>query len=645
MNNRLLTILRELMAEENAVTSSVLAGVLDVTTRTVRGDIKALDAELSGHGAAIESLKGKGYRLRIEDDQKFRKYLTGVLQEDLLDGGAVPNLPEERVSYLIKRLLLAEGYVKQDALAEEIHISKSTVQSDLKTVKNILASYGIHLEKRPNYGLKATGSEVKKRFCMSEYLFDRTDKLGRHMLEANLTSLAEKDLSRIWKIILNQVNEHGLRLSDIAINNLFIHIAIAYQRIKSGHYVEIYKQELNEILDQREYQVAVNMVGQIEKRLDVTFPQTEIAYIAIHLLGTKMLNQVSEEEKAAEQVMEKEVYELVTTALEAIETKMNLGIAGDQELIVGLGLHLRPAINRYRFGMNIRNPMLTDIKTNYPVAFEAGIIAGMKLEEVAGVKIDENEIGYLALHLGAAIERRKLKSGPKRCLIVCASGLGSAQLLYYKLKSRFSSKLEIVGTTEYYKLADRSFDDIDLVISSIPIEEELPVPIIEVNTILGKTDLNKIERYVLDDNPGMYGFFKEELFFPNQSLASREEVIDFLSGELNSRGLVEESFREAVIEREQVAPTAFGNLVAVPHPITPQSEETFLAVCTLDKPIMWAESRVQFICLLCVKKDSTEDLQSMYELLGKIIDDASMVQRLIKASSYQAFLEEVLKQS
>ncbi|WP_347836278.1 PRD domain-containing protein [Gracilibacillus sp. JCM 18860] len=50
--------------------------------------------------------------------------------------------------------------------------------------------------------------------------------------------------------------------------------------------------------------------------------------------------------------------------------------------------------------MNIRNPMLEDIKNNYPLAFEAGIIASMAIEEESSTKIDENEVGYLALHIG-----------------------------------------------------------------------------------------------------------------------------------------------------------------------------------------------------------------------------------------------------
>src|SRR5699024_3582199 len=136
-----------------------------------------------------------------------------------------------------------------------------------------------------------------------------------------------------------------------------------------------------------------------------------------------------------------------------------------------------PHINRNKYEMNFRTPIIADIKKSYPLAFEAGVIAGLSIESKLGIEINENEIGYLALHIGAAIERRKYKSGPKRCLIVCASGLGTAQLIYYRLKANFEPNLNVVGTTEYYKLHEYNLHDIDFIVSSIPISEKLPFPV------------------------------------------------------------------------------------------------------------------------------------------------------------------------
>lgn len=637
------TILRELMAADSPLTSDFLANFNQVTSRTTRADIKHLEALLSKNGAHVKSLKGKGYELHIHDDQLFRKYLEMVFQENNADLQSMPDIPEERTKYLIKRLLLASKYVKLDDLADELHISRSTIQHNIRSVKENLNSYGLKLESRPNYGMKVSGNELKLRFCMSEYIFNRSEQSDIDIFNSQLPWLIKENLNDIWSIILEQITEHHITLSDIAINNLFIHIAITYKRVQAGHHVSLYPKEYKEIIDQKEYEVADKIVKKVEKKLQITFPEVEIAYIAIHLLGTKMISQTNLSEDNLEHVLDEEVYQLTSSILETIECEFELGIRHDRELIVGLGLHLKPAINRFRYGMNIRNPMLDDIKANYPVAFEAAIKAGIVLESHTSAQIDESEIGYIALHIGAAMERKKMCVSPRRCMVVCASGVGSAQLIYYKLKSQFGTKLKVVGTTEYYKLNQVSFDELDFIVSTIPLPEELPIPVIQVNSILGETDLNKIEGFVQEDNENVFEYIKGDLVFLDKPFSTKEEVLEYLNGQLTQLGLIEDGFIEAVYEREALAPTSFGNLVAIPHPITPLTSETFLAICTLQKPIIWEDKRVQFVCLLSVEKNSRSDLQTLYKTLGKVVDDISVVQQILKCETYESFLRALVK--
>ncbi|MEK4384084.1 BglG family transcription antiterminator [Aeribacillus sp. FSL K6-2848] len=637
-NQRMKTILRELMAAESPITGAYLANLNQVTSRTTREDIKSLDGILAENGANVISVMGKGYKLTIEDDAKFKKFLQTVSYDESPRNSFIPKTPKERVSYLIRRLLLSENYLKLEDIADEMYISKSTIQNDLKHVKQILNKYDIQLESRPNYGIKVSGSELKLRFCMSEYIFDRHEERGEKLYDTHLAN--QDDLDQFLDIIMRQIKANEITISDIAIHNLLIHIAIAYERIKNGHHVTLIKSEMQEIKKQREYQVAEKIVKEVEERFHVQFPRQEVAYIAIHLLGTKMLSQTIEE---AEQVIENEIIQIVKLALDKIEERFHLGIKDDEELILGLSLHLKPAVNRYKYGMNIRNPMLQDIKKNYPLAFDAAVVAGLAIGEYTKTEIDENEIGYLALHIGAAMERKKLKSGPKRCLVVCASGLGTAQLIYYKLKSYFGNNLEVVGITEYYKLKQFRLTDLDFIVSSISIPEKLNIPVIEVNAILRESDLKQIEKLIIDNQPPINTYFRKDLMFLRKNFHSYEEVLTFFHTALLEKGLVDNTFLEAIFEREKVAPTSFGNLVAVPHPIVPKTNQTFIAVCTLDKPIQWKDKPVQLVCMLCVKKNSEENLQEMYGLLARLIDNSSMVQNLLKTKSYEQFMQ-VLKE-
>lgn len=634
LTRRMQRILRELMGASSPVTGKYLADVNRVTVRTIRNDIKRLDELLIQHGARVESLMGKGYQLVVREDRLFRRFLQSNI------GAAdhrVPMTPEERVSHIIRRLLLSDGYLKLEDLADEIYVSKSTLQNDLKLVKQRLKKYDIRLISRPHYGLKVSGREMKLRFCMADTLFSRKDRWNLSS-DSPLLPLPRKELEQIRQIILKNIQEYRITMSDISIHNLLMHIAIACRRIRSGNRVKLYPSDMKEIVNKREYKVAGRIVKDVENSFGLSFPREEIAYIAIHLLGTKMAIQDDAEMLPLEQVVGKEILRLVHAALNKIESELEIDLKRDRKLIMDLALHLKPAIHRYKFGMNIRNPMLEDIKKNYPLAFEAGVIAGMALEEGTGIKISEDEVGYLALHLGVAIERKKSTTVPKQCLIVCASGLGTAQLIYYKIKNRFGNRLDVVGTTEYYNLHRWDLRNIDFVISSIPISEPLPIPVVEVSPIIGNSDLSRIESHILERKRQPVHYFRKDLLFLERRFSSREEVLSFMHDRLREKEMVDPDFLEAIHDREKMAPTAYGNLVAVPHPITPKSDQTFIAVCTLEKPVVWGNRPVQLVFVLCVKRESQEDLQSLYELLGRIIESPSLVQSLLKAKSVEAFV-------
>ncbi|MBT2713653.1 transcription antiterminator [Pseudomonas sp. ISL-88] len=629
LHGRLRELLRLLLAAETPVTSSVIAANVKVTTRTVRNDIKELQTILEKHGASIQSVRGSGYKLSIRDEQPFKNWL----QDNFQQNSGLPIFPDERINYLMKRLLLTEGYLKLDDLAEELFISKSTLQSDIKEVKKRLHPYDIILETRPNYGFKLRGEEVRLRYCMAEYLVDDREP-EPDLLNEKADILPEDDIHVIRTAIMKQVRNEQIPLSFFGLNNLIIHIAIACKRIRTENYVSLFPEDLHDIKLEKEYKSAEAIVKELESALSVTFPEHETAYIAIHLLGTKRMTQSQVEGKELTGLIDPQTSQLTEAMIGAIERELELGIMEDRELKTGLALHVKPAINRNRYGMNLRNPMLAAIKENYPLAFEAGVIGGMVIKEQTGIDIHENEIGYLALHFGAAIERRKTERPPKRCIIVCASGAGSAQLLREKLRSHFGKRLEIVGTAEYYSLEQLAFDSIDFVVSTVPIKKELTVPVLKVNTILGGGDFTKIDS-MLEEKGEQTHFLQPELVFLQQDLETKEDVIRFLGQKVVNSGLAGPSLIDSIFEREAISPTSFGNLTAIPHPLIPQTDTTFWAVCTLKKPIDWANKRVQFVCLLCVEKENKADLQHMYKRLGSILDDQAAVSRLLKCKSYQ----------
>jgi lichenan operon transcriptional antiterminator len=632
LNTRMTVIIRELMKADTPVTSEYLAKVLDVTSRTIRNDVRELESIVKDFGAEVKSIRGTGYQLLVHDDHLFRQLLQEAADNKLEKNGEIPTLPEDRVRYVIKRLLLTEEYIKLETIADELFISKSTLQNDLKDVKDVFRRYGITLESKPNFGLKVNGEEFKLRLCIADQIFKNIE----NDMELDHKNVFQKeDLNTIREIVLDRIILHNIALSDIGLNNLVIHIAIAFNRIKNEKYVSMVTNELAELKKQKQYKVAEEIVLKLERELGVSFPETEIAYVTIHLLGTKMVTELHLDENEIQSIIDQQIYDIVTEIIDTVDEELCLHIKDDQELFVALSLHLRPAIHRFHYGINLPNPLLDDIKSKYPAAFQAAVIAGMVLKRKLNIEINENEMGYLALHLGAAMENQKIDNRPKKCMIVCASGVGSARLLASKIQAKFGSKIEIVGTTDFYKLGRIPVHSLDFLISTIPIPKQLPIPVIQVNTILGGNDLEKIETVIMELPNQKLKYLKEELVFLQLNFDTKEEVLKFLGDKLKSIGLVDDHYLDSVLEREALSPTSYGNFVAIPHPITPKTDTTFWTICTLQKPIDWGGKRVQLICLLNVEKNSTTDLQSMYDLLVQIIDDSQVVQQLIKCKTFK----------
>src|SRR5690625_5730188 len=126
-----------------------------------------------------------------------------------------------------------------------------------------------------------------------------------------------------YNIIIKKIKVHANTLSNIAISNLIIHIAIAYKRIDSGYHISLYKTDVQDIREQREYEVAKEIVTEVEEKLQVDCPPVETAYIAIHLLGTKLLSQTTSGDSDVEQVLDKSIQGTISTAHEQIDGELH----------------------------------------------------------------------------------------------------------------------------------------------------------------------------------------------------------------------------------------------------------------------------------------------------------------------------------
>lgn len=637
LSSRQEKIVNMLLGRSAFVTGRELAERLNVTDRTIRNDLSRIEEFIEGiNGIKFISIRGKGYKLDSYDDKEVIKLISDFDEAIHF----FPDEPVDRVNYILRKLLLSSEYIKIEELIDQLFVSRSTIQNDLKDIKVLIEKYGLSIINRPNYGMRIKGDEKKRRYAISEILVARKDSLLNISNDSLFPSIS---LEKIRDIILSCIKNEQLNLSDLALNNLIVHIAIACQRIEKGSYVKNKTVNYFDASNEKEYLVAKKIISKLSNEFHLSFPEVEIAYIAMHLLGIKLF--FNKEEREQFHQLDKDVVVVVKKMITEVEKQLNLGIVGDKELETVLSLHLKPVIHRYNNGMNIRNPMLEAIKINYALSFEAAVIASRVIEEVFAIDVDEDEIGYIALHFGAAIERSKEKNKPKKCLIVCTTGLGSSKLLFYKLRARFNEEIYFIGTTELHNLSSYDENEIDFIISTVPLPDTIRIPYILIDSLIDIDSISKVEKYLQSDtSQEVENYFKKDIVHVQMALKNRREVIEFIGEKLIDAAYVLPGIIQSTLEREKIASTSYGNLVAIPHPLKPFADETFWTLLTLKEKIDWNGKPVQLICFLHVANNNTKNIEPLYNHLLALINDRKKISQLIAEQNKEKIVS-ILKNS
>ena len=633
-NNRMIPFVKLMMQQNDYMKSEEIIKSLSISARTLRDDLAKYKQYFQDHGIVIESKHGTGYRLVVVDENKYYDLITKLLKEEEDAQRLLPVYPEDRITYLIKLFLSTKEYVKLDDIADQMFISRSTLQSDMKEVKERLQFFHIDLISKPGHGLKIEGSEMHLRSCISQYFF-HTETMDDLFLKRNHMDAQQ---SRIRDILFDTLNETDFRLTDIGFQNLIIHISIALLRIH-----EPIKDSLDygELKQNKEYQIAQQLIHRINEAFDVHLEEVETFYITIHLMGKKTMQYHKE------YAITQEIETLLEKIFKTIMIQYGYDFSSDFELYTVLALHFQPMLNRLRYGLMIQNPLLDEIKQENTAAFEIAVLAAQVIEEQMSFLLSEAEIGYLALHFALAMERvNKQYQRKKNILIVCASGAGSSQILLYKIKQRFKDYLDKTTVIELYKLKTIDQTQYDLILSTVPIPFTTSIPVIQVQYFLNGKDAAAVDDALKKEPEEMSfvdAYFKENLFFKDIKGKTKEAVLHEMITRCALFVPLPKGLEESILEREQYASTEFGNMVAMPHPMKAMMETPFVAVAVLPKPIRWHKQQVRYVFLMCMSQEVNDQIHLFHETISALVFDKNNLQRFEKDMSIKQ-LKGILNQ-
>ncbi|GKU82032.1 BglG family transcription antiterminator [Niallia sp. NCCP-28] len=627
MNIKYRDILRYLSNQNGWTSSTQLANALGISKRSVKTYI----ADINSMEFGLIASSNKGYQVNLNKLNFFFASLNN----------AIPQSQKERAEYLLKCLVNADSPVSIFDLSEELFISEVTLKGDLRKVKKRLSDYNLELK---IYGdtIQIVGQEKSKRKLMSSILYSETN--GNFLdIDKLKAAFVGHDIDYIRDVVAEVFSTYHYFTNDYSLTNIILHIAIAIDRMKNSF---IYTQQIDrEAHLEKEYKIANEIAKRLEVHFGVKYSEGEMLDLAflISSSGTS-INFMHLQLSDLQDVAGLRCLNLVERILEDLQNNYYIVIE-DADVLVRLTLHLKNLLMRLENKFSSKNPLTVAIKQNCPSIYDCAVHVSYTIKEETGYTINDDEIAYIAFHLGYALEMQKQANSKIACSILFPFYYNFNVHLMEKLTQYFGEDLLIqhVVTNE----SDLDFLNSDLIISAVQLNLVPKVPFVLINPLFSNNDKNKVANKIKEIKEtkqkelfkkNLETMMDEQLFNIDHSVRTKEETLKMMCKIMNKKEYVDANFLANVIEREAMSSTGFGR-IAIPHAIKMNAKKTGMFVLINDKGIKWNDLTINLVLLISVSKDDRRLFHDVFDSLAAILTEEGNVSQILTAGDYQKFVD------
>lgn len=627
MNTRNYTILKYLKEVGEYVTSEQLSAICHVSTKTILKDIQSLNEDMKVTDNYIDVKPSYGLKLVINDIDAFSDFSASYRPFQDYFVFSV----NEREDWVQKYLIEEDKWIKSEYICEMLFISPSVLSQCLKTIRKSLAQYDLKLVQKPHYGMKVEGREFNKRLCLSAiymtYIDQREDFPGKQFNEEEL-----EVINTITSVLDHVLTRFEISMSEVSVQNFIIDIFVLLKRVKQGTLLKATEKMVIDISRWTESIVAVEIAKEIKRQLDIELGDQEIVSLSIHLASKRIIRHY--DESIHRIIQNFDVMQIVDNMLNNIAEQWHIDFTQDRELCSMLTLHLIPLEVRSRYNVVLQNPLTIKIKQQNILAYQLAVSACNQLVDYHGNNLSDEEISYIALHIELALLRKQIKE-KKNVLIMSGGGRGTSSILAYQIKELYNKYINEIKMVDYIGIKKYDFSHVDLLITSAPIKEELPISIIEVNYYLTEQDKKKIKNY-LDDQEifHMSLHLEENLILRNINISKKEDVIAYMI----QHTIKQEDLIEKMIENDYIGNYELENMVTV---LSCQANipESKVIMAILEKPILWNKRKVQLIIMPIIGAHMNLQVLDLFKELSLLVQNALYIKKIIKKQNYKDILD------
>ncbi|MFL0268768.1 BglG family transcription antiterminator [Candidatus Clostridium radicumherbarum] len=634
MNAKSLKLLSYLQSQDDWITSSQLSLKLNASLRSIKNyisEIKKVNTDL-----IISSRNG--YKVNKPELQAFLKTINS----------SIPQTPEERIDYIIIKLVKSiEQAIDIYDLSQEIYISEATLKVDLHKVRHKCNEFGLTLIICGN-NISLEGLEKNKRRIMNSIFYA---KLNKNPMDINTIQnvFVDYDIEQIEAIIVNVFKRYHYFINDYSLINLILHVTITIERIKSNYIYDHVEKNNKLIIKQHENKIAREIARELEIAYQITYNENEIYELTLLIISNATnLDYKSANKLNLNYLVGEECMELVKDLVQYINNYYYIDF-NESEFLLRFALHIKNLLVRSKSNHYSKNPLTESIKSNFPLIYDCAVNISYKIKTYTNCEINEDEIAYIALHIGAAMVNQKSLQNKITCAILFPQYYDLDIKLGENISSAFHDSLLI----KYIATKEKELQNVpvDFIISTIQFKSFTALPSVIINTFLTERDRklisNKIEevkknKQKLQFLNYLYMFFNDSLFLKDKYFNSENEAIEFMCNEMQLKGYINSNFKQEVFERESMSSTAF-NGIAIPHSMHMDAIKTGMFAIVNQHTMKWGKQQVNIIFLLTINKDEKKVFNDMFDSLTTILSEEVNLKKLIHCNSFEEFINTLVE--
>lgn len=654
MNKRQTAILRLLYKNSNYMTYAEIAQQVDASLTSVRNDMSVIKKSLAlADAGTIETKPHIGVRLIKSSNEALHRLESEKADDD------------RDIFFFILKYLFKNDTLTAQKLSQQYYLSRSSTERIVEETQRWFAENRIVFERRRGKGISIRYSEFNYRTAFVNFITEYTDLLSAKAAQMSSPSSLISDLdytavctaldgfnaAPTAEIISEFEQEFHIKFNYLSCVRLIIILSLCIMRTRKGCTVQMPKITACAADGDSDKVMANRLAKMLEIRAKIILPPQEREFIKFAVSVSEITEFETEETRRSFEVMNIGLCRLTVRCANLISEIVGVDLRDDRFFVRQMFLQLKVTTARLRYGITFRNQLLGRIKEKYPNMMAAAWLLGNVFEKELALEINEHEVGFLALHIGGAIERRL--SAVSAC-IVCDYGIGISQILREKI-NRTIPELQITGVFSARDMRSIKKEPCDFIITTLPLNGyRLNHECVQVGHLLSDADISAIELQMKSAEKTRKGslkkitpsksLFHRDLIFPQYDAADKKELLECLCTRLELAGYVTEKFEKSVFEREDSTSTGIGKGIAIPHGLSEYVNRSAAVFVSLKNPIEWdGEDMVDMIFLLAFDLNEDDgikaDIIEFYKSIVSFMEDEGGCQRLRELTDKDEIIE------